>query len=117
MQPRAAATPCVSHRAKAHEKAVQDNPVAQDTLGARTEVARNSFLPGSVQRVLLRTAVGNNPLLKVQDRDQLVHVGRRTHPGDRPVAGLGNAAPRLPALPHGRRLAVALSPLEAVADA
>ncbi|MEU9378751.1 FtsX-like permease family protein [Streptomyces sp. NPDC048255] len=64
----------------------QDNPIAQDVLGARTEVQGNSFLPGSAQRVFvrtqqgaakdlgqrLRTAVGNNPLLKIQDRDQLV---------------------------------------------
>ncbi|MER7947556.1 FtsX-like permease family protein [Streptomyces sp. NPDC096079] len=70
----------------------QDNPVARDALGARAEVAENSFLPGSVQRVLLRTdgtgsaaletrlrtAVGNNPLLTVQDRDQLVREAAGT---------------------------------------
>ncbi|ROQ32938.1 putative ABC transport system permease protein [Streptomyces sp. PanSC19] len=70
----------------------QDNPVARDALGSRGEVAANSFLPGSVQRVLLRTdgpataalenrlrtAVGNNPLLTVQDRDQLVHEAAGT---------------------------------------
>ncbi|MGO4632211.1 ABC transporter permease [Streptomyces sp. 2RAF24] len=70
----------------------KDNPVARDALGTRAEVARNSFLPGSVQRVLLRTddtgskaletrlrtAVGNNPLLKVQDRDQLVREAAGT---------------------------------------
>ncbi|CAM3815443.1 ABC transporter permease [Nocardiopsis rhodophaea] len=64
-----------------------DNPVANDALGARSEVQENSFQPGSVQRILvrtdngsiskttedrLRTAVGNNPLLKVQDRGELV---------------------------------------------
>lgn len=66
----------------------KDNPVAHDALGARTEVAHDSYLPGSVQRILvrtdggavskttedrLRTAVGNSPLLKVQDREQFVH--------------------------------------------
>ncbi|MEV3987285.1 FtsX-like permease family protein [Streptomyces sp. NPDC049837] len=65
----------------------KDTPIARDALGARTEVAKNSFLPGSVQRILVRTdggtvsktvegrlrsAVGNSPLLKVQDREQLV---------------------------------------------
>ncbi|EST29467.1 ABC transporter permease [Streptomyces roseochromogenus] len=65
----------------------RDNPIARDALGARGEVARDSFLPGSVQRVLvrtedgtatrtteqrLRTAVGDSPLLTVQDRRQLV---------------------------------------------
>ncbi|MFF4603069.1 ABC transporter permease [Streptomyces sp. NPDC001339] len=71
----------------------KDNPVAHDALGARTEVARNSYLPHSVQRILvrtddgaasktieerLRTAVGNSPLLKVQDREQLVHEAAGT---------------------------------------
>ncbi|SCF91967.1 ABC transporter permease [Streptomyces sp. Ncost-T10-10d] len=70
----------------------KDNPVARDVLGARAEVARSSFLPGSVQRVLLRTdgtgtkaletrlrtAVDNNPLLKVEDRDQLVREAAGT---------------------------------------
>ncbi|MEU7090037.1 ABC transporter permease [Streptomyces achromogenes] len=70
----------------------KDNPVAHDALGSRGEVAANSFLPGSVQRVLLRTdgppttalenrlrtAVGNNPLLTVQDRDQLVREAAGT---------------------------------------
>lgn len=70
----------------------QDSPVAHDALGSRAEVARNSFLPGSVQRVLLRTdgpatkalearlrtAVGNNPLLKVQNRDELVREAAGT---------------------------------------
>ncbi|MFB6617646.1 ABC transporter permease [Streptomyces sp. NPDC085524] len=66
----------------------RDNPVARDVLGARSEVQENGYLPGSVQRVLvrvgsgavsektgpaLRAAVGNNPLLKVQDREALVH--------------------------------------------
>ncbi|MEV6674269.1 ABC transporter permease [Streptomyces sp. NPDC051162] len=63
----------------------KDNPIADAALGARTEVARNSYVPDSVQRILvrtdavakntedrLRTAVGNNPLLKVQDREQIV---------------------------------------------
>ncbi|MFF2924157.1 ABC transporter permease [Streptomyces celluloflavus] len=65
----------------------KDNPLAHDVLGARSEVAQHSFLPGSVQRLLvrteggaaskplqeqLRTAVGNSPLLKVQDRGELV---------------------------------------------
>lgn len=66
----------------------KDNPIAGDVLGARAEVTKHSFKPGSVQRVLvrtdkgtvskttedrLRTAVGNNPLLKVQDRKAIVH--------------------------------------------
>ncbi|MFB6562501.1 ABC transporter permease [Streptomyces sp. NPDC056400] len=68
----------------------EDNPTARDALGARTEVQRGSLDPGSVQRVLvrtdsgadgadgaatkdrLRTATGNNPLLRVQDRQELV---------------------------------------------
>ncbi|MFF5423710.1 MULTISPECIES: ABC transporter permease [unclassified Streptomyces] len=70
----------------------KDNPIARDALGSRAEVAADSFLPGSVQRVLLRTdgpataalenrlrtAVGNNPLLTVQDRDQLVREAAGT---------------------------------------
>ncbi|MFF7231756.1 FtsX-like permease family protein [Streptomyces sioyaensis] len=71
----------------------KDNPVAHDALGARTEVAHESYLPGSVQRILvrtdggavskttedrLRTAVGNSPLLKVQDREQFVHEAAGT---------------------------------------
>ncbi|QTZ94571.1 ABC transporter permease [Streptomyces auratus] len=71
----------------------KDNPVAHDALGARTEVAHHSYLPGSVQRILvrtdggavshttedrLRTAVGNSPLLKVQDREQFVHEAAGT---------------------------------------
>ncbi|TXC99497.1 FtsX-like permease family protein [Streptomyces sp. ISID311] len=71
----------------------EDNPVAHDALGARTEVAHDSYLPGSVQRILvrtdggvvskttedrLRTAVGNSPLLKVQDREQFVHEAAGT---------------------------------------
>ncbi|MFI6771246.1 ABC transporter permease [Streptomyces sp. NPDC050355] len=66
----------------------KDNPVAHDALGARGEVQRSSFQPGSVQRILVRTddgavskttadrlraAVGNSPLLTVQDREALVH--------------------------------------------
>ncbi|MFI9051671.1 ABC transporter permease [Streptomyces sp. NPDC053427] len=66
----------------------QDNPTAGDVLGDRGEVRRNSFLPGSVQRILvrtdsgadaritedrLRTAVGNSPLVQVKDRQALVH--------------------------------------------
>ncbi|MFF1381539.1 ABC transporter permease [Streptomyces sp. NPDC058308] len=64
----------------------RDNPTAQDALGARSEVRHHSFKPGSVQRILvrtddgatartqdrLRTAVGASPLLKVQDREELV---------------------------------------------
>ncbi|MFD9261432.1 ABC transporter permease [Streptomyces sp. NPDC059538] len=61
----------------------EDNPTARDALGVRAEVGRSGFDPGSVQRVLvradsaatkdrLRTATGNNPLLEVQDRDELV---------------------------------------------
>ncbi|MFB7170042.1 ABC transporter permease [Streptomyces sp. NPDC056254] len=65
----------------------RDNPVAGDALGDLGEVRQNGFLPGSVQRILvrtddgassdavgkrLRTAVGANPLLKVQDRAALV---------------------------------------------
>ncbi|MFF7725530.1 ABC transporter permease [Streptomyces sp. NPDC008001] len=71
----------------------KDNPIAHGALGARTEVAKNSFNPGSVQRILvrtedgavskntedrLRTAVGNNPLLKVQDRKTLVREAAGT---------------------------------------
>ncbi|MGW8333166.1 ABC transporter permease [Streptomyces sp. NPDC055897] len=65
----------------------RDNPVAQDVLGARGEVQRDSFKPGSVQRILvrtesgavsdatearLRTATGNSPLVQVKDREALV---------------------------------------------
>ncbi|KWT60849.1 ABC transporter permease [Streptomyces albus subsp. albus] len=71
----------------------QDNPTAQDALGARGEVQQYSFKPGSVQRILVRTddgaqsrttenrlrsAVGNSPLLKVQDRAELVHEAAGT---------------------------------------
>ncbi|GGM80818.1 ABC transporter [Longimycelium tulufanense] len=71
----------------------KDNPIAHDALGARTEVQQNSFKPGSVQRILvrtdssavskttedrLRTAVGNSPLLQVQDREELVHEAAGT---------------------------------------
>jgi putative ABC transport system permease protein len=71
----------------------KDNPTALDALGARSEVAKDSFMPGSVQRILvrtdsgatsktteehLRTAVGNSPLLKVQDWQQLVHEAAGT---------------------------------------
>ncbi|MBD0689444.1 ABC transporter permease [Streptomyces sp. CBMA123] len=66
----------------------RDNPTAHDVLGARDEVQRGSFKPGSVQRVLvkgdgateggLRTAVGDNPLLKVQDRAALVRQSAGT---------------------------------------
>ncbi|MFJ3976460.1 ABC transporter permease [Streptomyces sp. NPDC090021] len=66
----------------------RDNPVAGDVIGDLGEVRSAGFLPGSVQRILvrtdsggasdamgerLRTAVGGNPLLKVQDRAALVH--------------------------------------------
>ncbi|MFJ9824733.1 ABC transporter permease [Streptomyces sp. NPDC101160] len=65
----------------------QDNPTAQDVLGYRADVQEDSYLRDSVQRILVRTtdgavsrdlekhlraAVGDSPLLKVQDRDQLV---------------------------------------------
>ncbi|MEV0413455.1 FtsX-like permease family protein [Streptomyces sp. NPDC050448] len=65
----------------------QDNPTARDVLGDRTEVQQNSFKPGSVQRILvrtdggavsqttenrLRTAVGNSPLVQVNNRKELV---------------------------------------------
>ncbi|MFE4971309.1 ABC transporter permease [Kitasatospora sp. NPDC056651] len=71
----------------------QDSPVARDALGTRTEVASHSLLPGSIQRLLvntdngeasktfeerLRAAVGNNPLLKVQDREQIVREAADT---------------------------------------
>ncbi|MGW3326721.1 ABC transporter permease [Streptomyces virginiae] len=67
----------------------EDNPTAQDALGARAEVQEKALAPGSVQRVLvradsasdgggvldrLRTATGNNPLLQVQDRQELVRA-------------------------------------------
>ncbi|MFC7308121.1 ABC transporter permease [Streptomyces monticola] len=65
----------------------KDNPIAHDVLGARSEVAKASFLPGSVQRILvktddgtpaqriedgLRSATGHSPLVKIQDRQALV---------------------------------------------
>ncbi|MEV4400307.1 FtsX-like permease family protein [Nonomuraea sp. NPDC049607] len=61
----------------------QDNPVAGDALGARTEVQKHAFVPGAIQRILLRAdatateqalraAVGNSPLLRVQDRAAFV---------------------------------------------
>ncbi|MFF5436719.1 ABC transporter permease [Streptomyces achromogenes] len=65
----------------------KDNPTAGDAVGARGEVAADSYLPHTVQRLLvrtdghaaspaterlLRTAVGDNPLLKVQSRRELV---------------------------------------------
>jgi putative ABC transport system permease protein len=70
----------------------RDNPVAQDVLGARSEVQEHSHLPGSAQRILVRTgdgvsgatekrlraAVGDNPLLKVQDRAELVREAAGT---------------------------------------
>ncbi|MEV5239538.1 FtsX-like permease family protein [Streptomyces cinnamoneus] len=71
----------------------KDNPIADDVLGARTEVAKNGFKPGSVQRILvrtdggtvtkatedrLRTAVGNNPLVTVQDRKAFVREAAGT---------------------------------------
>ncbi|MFD5352754.1 FtsX-like permease family protein [Streptomyces sp. NPDC058657] len=64
-----------------------DNPTARDALALREDVQRQSFLRDSLQRVLvavdpaktpadlprrLRKAVDDSPLLKVQDRDQLV---------------------------------------------
>ncbi|MFF3008060.1 ABC transporter permease [Kitasatospora sp. NPDC057940] len=66
----------------------QDNPTAHDAVGARGDVQKHSFKPGSVQRILvrgdgasgegLRAAVGNNPLLKVQDRAELVREAAGT---------------------------------------
>lgn len=71
----------------------RDNPIADDVLGARTEVSKHGFKPGSVQRILvrtdngavsratehrLRTAVGNNPLLTVQDREAFVREAAGT---------------------------------------
>ncbi|MFF0739475.1 ABC transporter permease [Streptomyces sp. NPDC004111] len=65
----------------------EDNPTAGDALADRSDVQRHGFLPGSVQRILvttddhatspalerrLRTAVGDSPLVKVQDRARLV---------------------------------------------
>ncbi|MFJ4715501.1 ABC transporter permease [Streptomyces sp. NPDC088785] len=65
----------------------RDNPTAQDVLGDRADVQQGALLRASVQRVLVRTtgdavdgdmekrlraAVGASPLLKVQNRDQLV---------------------------------------------
>ncbi|MEV7170229.1 FtsX-like permease family protein [Streptomyces sp. NPDC093224] len=65
----------------------EDNPTAGDLLGARSEVQQDSFVPGSLQRVLVRTedgavsratadrlraAVGNSPLVQVKDRGQIV---------------------------------------------
>ncbi|KPI12790.1 protein of unknown function DUF214 [Actinobacteria bacterium OV450] len=66
----------------------EDNPTAGDVLGARSEVQRDGYLPGSVQRILVRTdagaesrstadrlraATGNSPLVRVKDRQELVH--------------------------------------------
>ncbi|MCX4524099.1 MULTISPECIES: ABC transporter permease [unclassified Streptomyces] len=65
----------------------EDNPTAGDVLGARGEVSEDGFLPGSVQRILvrtesgavskatedrLRTATGNSPLVRVKDRRAVV---------------------------------------------
>ncbi|MFG3054017.1 ABC transporter permease [Kitasatospora sp. NPDC048239] len=74
----------------------RDNPTARDALAARSEVQQHAFLPHSVQRILvrtdpaaisrttegrLRTAVGNSPLLKVQDRPALVRDAAGTMGG------------------------------------
>lgn len=66
----------------------RDNPTAHEVLGDRGEVQHNGFRPGFVQRILvrgesvsggaLRTAVGDNPLLKVQDRAALVREAAGT---------------------------------------
>ncbi|MFF7988539.1 ABC transporter permease [Kitasatospora xanthocidica] len=66
----------------------QDNPTARDALGSRGEVQQDSYLPGSLQRILvradgttghdLRAVVGDNPLLKVQNRTDLVHEAAGT---------------------------------------
>ncbi|MFK0043984.1 ABC transporter permease [Streptomyces sp. NPDC090741] len=65
----------------------EDNPTAGDVLGSRADVQRDSFLPDSVQRILvradgaavskttedrLRAAAGNSPLVQVKDRQALV---------------------------------------------
>ncbi|WP_327363865.1 ABC transporter permease [Streptomyces sp. NBC_01296] len=65
----------------------EDNPTAGEVLGDRTEVQQHSFMPGTIQRILvrtgsgavsaatedrLRTAVGNSPLVQVKDRKELV---------------------------------------------
>ncbi|WP_405743572.1 FtsX-like permease family protein [Streptomyces sp. NBC_01525] len=65
----------------------QDNPTAQDVLGYRADVQIHGYLRDSVQRILVRTtdgtvshdlekrlraAVSDSPLLKVQNRAQLV---------------------------------------------
>ncbi|MFJ2932414.1 ABC transporter permease [Streptomyces sp. NPDC087219] len=65
----------------------QDYPTAGDVLGARAEVGRNSLLPDTVQRILVRTdggtvsdavedrlrnATGNSPLVQVKDRQAVV---------------------------------------------
>ncbi|TSB32571.1 ABC transporter permease [Streptomyces benahoarensis] len=65
----------------------QDNPTAQDVLGYRADVQNHGYLRDSVQRILVRTtdgtvshdlekrlraAVSDSPLLKVQNRAQLV---------------------------------------------
>ncbi|WP_030863768.1 ABC transporter permease [Streptomyces sp. NRRL F-2747] len=65
----------------------EDNPTAGEVLGSRADVQRDSFLPGSVQRILVRTdgaavskttedrlraAAGNSPLVQVKDRQALV---------------------------------------------
>ncbi|MEU9033477.1 FtsX-like permease family protein [Streptomyces sp. NPDC048352] len=65
----------------------RDNPTAQDAIGYRTDVQERGFLHDSVQRVLVRTtggavsadlekrlraAVSDSPLLKVQNRAELV---------------------------------------------
>nr|WP_093865302.1 FtsX-like permease family protein [Streptomyces sp. TLI_053] len=62
----------------------QDNPTARDALAVREDVQRDAFRPGSVQRILvradgatarqLRTAVGDNPLLRVESRAELVRA-------------------------------------------
>ncbi|MFD9814024.1 ABC transporter permease [Streptomyces sp. NPDC059080] len=65
----------------------QENPTAQDVLGYRADVQDHAYLRDSVQRILVRTtdgtvspdlekhlraAVSDSPLLKVQNRAQLV---------------------------------------------
>ncbi|MFI5669455.1 ABC transporter permease [Streptomyces sp. NPDC051704] len=65
----------------------EDNPTAGEVLGSRADVQRDSFLPGSVQRILVRTdgaavskttedrlraAADNSPLVQVKDRQALV---------------------------------------------
>ncbi|MFI6844442.1 ABC transporter permease [Kitasatospora sp. NBC_00085] len=79
----------------------QDNPTAQEVLAYRGDVQQHGFLRDSVQRILvttdaaspererqLRGAVDNSPLLKVQNRAQLVRE-QADVAGDLLTMGLG----------------------------